>query len=292
MIKYREFYIFLMLLALPIFSVTDLSTGNVQAQSDDDQTLARLKELSDFNNWPGKTELNRDGINFSKYVIPSLSKYIKDKRYETPFSLHNDQEDVFVEHHSRWQKTSVDFIEINIIFANSCQKAHEYLIRSFFNSEMPFEARVPKKDQPIIAGDISFDRGCFFIRNNMVIELQALGALCKENPIVAFELDSLLLLNPTIQSVDQFKPVIKQFSCEKNTVKKDTYTGFIIDTVDPKGSELYYSWELSGGGISNDKQGKYRYYAGGPEGSVQKVTLIVINDRGYYATADCEIKIE
>ena len=57
-------------------------------------------------------------------------------------------------------------------------------------------------------------------------------------------------------------------------------------------SDLHYFRRLTSGGIGKNNVGDYQYYAEGKVGSIQKITLIVVNDRGYHSTADVDVKID
>jgi len=264
-----------------------------EAQSNSNgESIEGLKELADFDNWPGKSGLVRDGLNLSKCIIPSLSGIAEFKNDQKHFFTWEIEEELLIKYSSKWQTSPENFLEITLTFANSCQEAHEYLIKRFFSSSMPFEKRLHKKDHPIIAGDISFDYGRYFIRNNIVVEFQGIGTILDKITAAAVEVDNLLLENSTAPSVNLFNPIIKQFAITKSRIKNFSSTKLIIDVYDPQGSELYYFWRLTAGGIEKNNLGDYQYYASGKLGSNQIITLIVVNDRGYYSTADVEVRIE
>lgn len=259
--------------------------------SPEDESLEKFKTLSDFSNWPGKNGPVRDGLNLSKYIIPRLSETVE-VPYKMPFSLYETEGQLLIEYRSRWRTTLDNFIDVTIIFAETCEDAHEYLIRRCFNTQMTFEARIPKKDQPRIAGDISFNNGRKFIRNNIVVELHAEGEMINKLTAVAKEIDDLLLRRPTAPSASPFKPVIRRFEITNRLLEYRSRTKLIIDVYDPQGSESYYFWRLTGGGIDKDDFGNYYYYAEAKAGSIQEITLIAVNDRGFYASAKLEIRIK
>jgi len=258
----------------------------------DEESIEKLKELSDFYNWPGKNGQIRDGINLSKCAIPSLSETVEIPQKIPFFYLEMEDGTLLVKYRSRWQKTDDNFIEISIIFAESCNEVHEYVINRFFNSSMPFELRVPQKDDPLIAGDISFSGGRRFIRNNIYVEIRPIGEMENKIATVANDIDNLLLSQLTASSAAPFKPVINKFELVNTIVEYNSQTKLIIDVVDPQGSNLYYFWRLTGGGTDKDEFGNWYYYAAADPGTNQTITLIVINERGYYCSTSIEVKIK
>jgi len=257
-----------------------------------EESLEALKLLSDFYNWPGKKGQIRDGINLSKCVIPSLSETVEVPQKMLFFYVEMEDGTLLIQYRSRWQKTPDNFIEISLIFAETCKEVHEYAIQRFFYSSMPFELRVPKEDDPIIAGDISFSSGRRFIRNNIFVEIDAEGKLVQMIATVAKDIDDLLLSRPTASSADQFKPVIKRFEIANSLVEYNSQTKLIIDVADPQGSNLYYFWRLTGGGTMKDDLGNWYYYAAADPGTNQTITLIVVNERGYYCSSSIEVKVK
>jgi len=268
------------------------STNNPQHPTEN-ETVEKLKELTDFAKWPGKNGPVRDGLNLSKYAIPSLSDAIEEPKNIPRFSAREiTPGEILVQYRSKWELSPQDFLSITLTFANTCEEAHEYLIERFFNSSMPFEGRVHRRDLPVKAGDLSFDDGRYFIRNNIIVEFHGVGTIVEKITQAAKEVDNLLLARSTAVSTHPFRPVIKQFAIEDSVVKNQSFTKLIIDASDPQGSELYYLWRLTGGGIEKDDSGNYMYYADREHGSTQKITLIVVNDRGYRATAAVDVSID
>jgi len=175
---------------------------------------------------------------------------------------------------------------------NILNEVQEYAIQRFFFSSMPFDLRVPKRDNPTIAGDISFSGGRRFIRNNIFIEIRTVGDMNDKISALTKDIDELLLTRPTASSADPFKPIITRFGIANSLVEYNSQTKLIIDVVDPQGSELYFFWRLTGGGTIKDEFGNWYYYAAADPGTDQTITLIVINDRGYYCSSSVKVKIK
>lgn len=265
------------------------STGNPYLPETEDGSLEKYKESADFHNWPGKNGQIRDGINLSKFSIPSLSETVEIPPKIPFFYVEMEDGTLFIQYRSRWQKTPDNFIEISLIFAETCDQVHEYVIFRFFDSSKP---GVPQQDDPTIAGDISFSGGRRFIRNNIYVEIRPFGEMDHKIAVVAKDIDDLLLTRSTASSADQFKPVIKRFEIANSLVEYNSQKKLIIDVVDPQGSKLYYFWRLTGGGTDKDGSGNWYYYASADPGTNQTITLIVINERGYYSSSSIEVKIK
>lgn len=260
-----------------------------------DESLERFKELADFANWPGKHGPIREGVDLKKYSISSLSDVpIKSKGNPFFYSEAENGIPALIHHSLHWEKSGGNALTVDLMIAESCEEIHEYVIQRFYNSSMPFELRIPKKDDPVIAGEISFSGGRRFIRNNIYAEIQALGELRERMSQVAKEIDNILLSKPTASSAEEFKPVIKRFYIENSLVEARTQARLLVECYDPQGSELYYFWRVTAGSIGEDERGQFYYYSSdeAAPGTTQTITLIVINDRGYCRTSSIDIKIK
>ncbi len=286
-----QLVIFLCLYFVATYTVCKSTDTPFQLKTEDG-SLDKLKELANFYNWPGKKGRVRDGINLSRFTLPSLSGMVEIPQ-EISFSyLELEDGKILIKYRSRWQETPDNFIEISLIFAETCDQAHEYVISRFFNSSLPFELRVPKRDDPLIAGDISFSGGRRFIRNNIYVEIRPVGEMEDKIAAVAKDIDDLLLTRTTASSAEQFKPMIRRFEIINHNVEHNSQTRFIIDVVDPQGSDLYYFWRLTSGGIIKDEFGNWYYHAAADPGTNQTITLIVINERGYYSSSSITVNIK
>ena len=151
----------------------------------------------------------------------------------------------------------------------------------------------PPEDKPPAAGNISYGEGQDFIRDNIVVETRAYGKLKKKTTTIAQQVDALLLTGRTASSANSFKPKIEKFQIAQNPVQWQSTTPLIIEVNDLLESRLFYYWRFipNYGGIVIDEAGNYHYYAASEVG-FEKLILIVVNDAGFFATAEIDIKIE
>ncbi len=263
------------------------------------ESLDKLKELSDFESWPGKTGPVRAGVRLSKGIIPILEGTTDIRPNRTPglWGVENN----LVRYWSRWQMGETiitgredyteDRVEIWIVVAETAAEAHEYLIERYFYTSLPFETRVPRRDQPNVAGDISFFGGRKFIRNNIVVEISAKGKMKDKLRETAEQIDALLLTRPTATSADPFKPVIERLEIAQDTVERESKTKLFVEATDPYGGDLVYKWRGTDGGIGKDESGDYYYYAGDFGVNNLTLSLIVINDIGFASRASIGVTI-
>lgn len=281
--------IFIILISLSLFWGT-IENAYCQYVSED-QSLVNFKQLSDFSNWPGKTLPVRNGINLSNYRIKSISEAEEVKK-KIPFSVRESEyAGILIKYRSQYKISQGNSISVTMTFTNTCENAHEFIIRRYYNSTKTFKSRIPKKDRSTVSGNISFDNGRKFIRNNIVVEIYAHGDMKNKVASLAKEIDNLLLERPTSPSTHSLKPAINRFDAEKRQVEYGSLTKLNIDASDTHGGKLYYFWRLTGGGIDEDEVGNYYYYAGDAKGSKQKITLIVVNDKGYYSSDSVEVDV-
>ncbi len=255
-------------------------------------SLEKFKEMSGYYNWPGKNGPVRDGIDLSKCAIPSLSDIpIVTKPPFFSYIPEEENRKILGYYQSVWQIDRQNLMEVRVVFAETCEEAHEYAICSYFNSSNP---QVPKPDDVVIAGDISFFNGHSFIRNNIFVMITPRGELVNRKSAVAKDIDNLLLARPTASSSEEFKPRIQRFEIAKSLVESKTQTKLFLEVADPKGSELYYFWRVTAGSIGEDEHGQFYYYSSdeAAPGTTQTITLIVINDRGYCRTSSIDVKIK
>ncbi len=263
------------------------------------ESLDKLKELSDFESWPGKTGPVRAGVRLSKGIIPILEGTTDIRPNRTPglWGVENN----LVRYWSRWQMGETiitgredyteDRVEIWIVVAETAAEAHEYLIERYFYTSLPFETRVPRRDQPNVAGDISFFGGRKFIRNNIVVEISVKGKMKDKLRQTAEQLDALLLTRPTAASAQQFKPVIERLELAQDTVEKGSSTRLFFEARDPHGGGLEYIWRMNGAGLGKDHNSETYYYIARYEVGVKELTLIVINDIGFASRASLTVTI-
>ncbi|MFH1940757.1 MAG: hypothetical protein ABIL68_01540, partial [bacterium] len=218
------------------------------------KSLTEYKKSVDFFNWTGKEGLVRSGINYSSFVLESLSGAQKVNKKKT-FTLRKIEDEKYVvRYKSRWIIEKGNSIEILFYTAETCNDAHEYLIRHFYNSLTSSSDNIMREDVPTIVGDVSFRDGFVFIRNNIIVEIHAEGELRKKINLISKEIDELILMQPTASMAMQFKPVIRRFEMA-DTIQDHSIKKLLIDAFDNQGGELHYLWVLSGGAIHENEKG-------------------------------------
>lgn len=254
-------------------------------------SLEKFKEMSGYYNWPGKNGPVRDGIDLSKCNIPSLSDVpIVTKPPFFSYIAKEENRKILPYYRSVWQIDKQNLVQVWVVFAESCEEAHEYAIYRYFNSSNP---QIPKPDDMAIAGDISFFNGHGFIRNNIFVTITPEGEMVNRKAALAKDIDNLLLARPTASSAEEFKPRIQRYEIAKSLVESNTQTKLFLEVADPKGSELYYFWQVTAGGVSRNDFGEWYYDSSWVDpGTTQTITLIVLNDRGYCRTSSIDIKIK
>jgi hypothetical protein len=233
----------------------------------------------------------RAGIKLSKSDIPALNETTELKSGERPWLWDTG----VVKFIYSWELTQNDFLNVDLIVAETKELAHNYLIERRRQSSIPLDLLEPK-DQPTVVGDISYGSGREFIRDNIIIEIHAEGEFKEKITEIAKQIDALLLKSPLAISADQMRPVINNFEITQNPVKHQSITRLIIDVKDPMNGKLYYDWRFTPGsenwgGIEIDDSGNYYYYAETNE-SIEELSLFVINDCGFFSFATIYIHVE
>ncbi len=281
----------LILLAIALFIISgcDFITG--QNQSNVDETLDGTKELSDFNNWPGKNGVIRAGIILKADRLSCLQGSTEVLKLRLPDIQEIDGK-LRVFYRYNWQFSSNDLLEASIVITESCDDAHQYVIERRFNSSLPFELRTPKPDKVPLIGDISFFGGKEFIFNNIVGNLNFEGKFIEKKNDFIMQLKNLFNSLPTAISCSAFKPSILKFTTADNHVKKGNLTRLFIEVKDPNKSEVIYVWRITAGMVENDKEGNYYYHAEAEKNGEEVISLYAVNQFGFASKAEIKILVE
>lgn len=191
-----------------------------------------------------------------------------------------------------WKLSPDDFLDVSLVVAESKEQAISYLNYRRENSCIPVFMQ-PPEDKPPVVGNISYGGGHDFIRDNIVVENRTEGSLKDKTTAIAQKIDELLRASRTASSANRVKPKIGRFQIAQNPVFRGSTTQLILQVTDPLGEIVFYEWRFSSdrGGIVVDEYGHYLYQAGYEIGS-QKLTLIAINEGGFYSTAEIDIQIK
>jgi len=254
-----------------------------------------------YNKNPLEPNINlvRTGVKLSTNDIPILRGTKELRAGERPWLWETYWEEneryYVVKFIYSWELTQNDFINVDLIVAETKELAHKYLIERLKYRSIPPDL-LESQDQPAVAGDISYGSGREFIRDNITIEIYAEGEFTEKITEIAKQIDTLLLKSPTAMSAAQMKPAINKFEITQNPVKYGSITRLIIDVNDPMNGKLYYDWRFTPGsenwgGIEIDESGNYYYYAETNE-SIEELTIFIINDCGFYSFSTIYIQVE
>lgn len=249
---------------------------------------------------PVKSNVLRAGIELTTEDIPALKEAIQQKAGEIwLWEAGWDKEETFyvVKFEYLWELAQNVFIDVFLTVAESKELAYEYLIERLNSCTLPLEP-YERLDQPAIAGNISYDNGSNFIRDNIVIEMHPEGISSDTTTEIAKQIDGLIIKSTSYRSVDQLKPLINRFEISQNPVKEHSVTKLIIDVQDPNNRSVLFHWRFSpssfSGGIQKDELENYYYTAGFAYDTIPEIelTLIVTNDYGFCNDSTICIQIE
>lgn len=220
--------------------------------------------------------------------------------FDTPdqpwyWEVQTDEGDEFyvIRFEYRWVFTSGEQVNIQLIVAETAKQAHDYLLDMRKYCSAPMDIVAPE-DQPCVVGDISFGKGSMFIRDNIVIVIRAYGEFKDKITDIARKIDSLVFKSAVSASATSMKPVIKRFEITQNPVAFESETELVIALNDPMKGKMYMHWRFAPsrdyGGIFY-RGGTYYYYARSGQPKIW-LTLIVLNDSGFYSTSTIEIMIQ
>lgn len=243
----------------------------------------------------------RGAVKLTTNDIPALEGATETRGGEKPWiwkaGWDNETFDI-VKYLYSWTLSDVDFVNIDLIVAETEEQALQYLTEKRENSSIPLNLLQPE-DQPTIAGNISYGNGSDFIRNNIVIEIHAEGAFNEKTDKIAQQIDALILNSPSFVSLSQVKPVIKDFKITNNPVIERTQTLLILNIEDPNNKEIYYQWNFNtiiglGGNIIQDDKEDFYYDSNSVyddlESNEEELTVIAINEYGFCADSTIFIK--
>ncbi len=189
-----------------------IAINDLFAQSDISENDERkeLKRSLNFDDWPGKTNEIRNGINLSNLKIPVLVDTHEIKPKYLFFVSKKDNGELFVKYRSQWHLTKIDFTEITLSFYKSGIEAHENLIDQYMLTPLSLETRKISRDKQDVVGDVSFYNGRLFIRNNIIVKIYAEGELISRIASIAKAIDAILLSQEIVQSYDDITPRIQK----------------------------------------------------------------------------------
>ncbi len=267
------------------------------AQDYTSERETRLGEYADrygVENWPGKYGSVVAGLGLDDISTDEVPLVLDHERWLTV-----DNERVVVRHYE-----SVDqrFI-LEMAVTRSCGTAHQL----FFDQLTSPKSMVPLEPPALPFGRVRLDDIgdiCFalpqhgeeefhsieFVRNNLVVRIRSKGRESVGLRDFAESLDHTILSRPRYRDWRNSKlwPSIDRFEASTRQVKARSTTPLSISIADPRNEPFTISWDLSAGGILEEKGGVCYYAEGsGP----QTLTLLVVNQSGLAATSRIELVI-
>lgn len=187
-----------------------------------------------------------------------------------------------------WNLSDTGSVEVSLMVTNSNELAYGYYIGN--RNSMNISWKIPD-DDPVIAGDHSYNKGGNFVRNNMYVKIVASGELYDKTDILAKQIDDLIIKETNFLSLSEVQPVIKVFNLEDNPVYENTKTLINLEVEDPNNAKIYYHWKKN---IINGNSGSVNkeFQAFSFEASLipdylltnkLELTVLAINEYGHIA---------
>jgi hypothetical protein len=218
--------------------------------------------------------------------------------------------------HERWQEMNGEWvlirqlvmadkqITLEVAVARNCLTAHrllfEHLVRP--RSMSPLEHPALPYGSVLLddIGDVCFAlpqhgseefRSVEFVRNNIVFLLRTKGEVPVGLREFAETIDRAIQSLPSYRNWKDSKlwPSIDRFETPTNHMNSRSKIPLFISITDPGKEDFTIMWDLSSGGILEEKGMKY-YYA---EGSGPRIiTLLVGNQSGLASSAQIELQVQ
>lgn len=281
--------------------VSSFFTGILQAQSPviTKEQLITAKEKYDYANWEAETGKVIPGLDISSAILPQLEG-MSNIWQKDNFSIETVEETTYAKIR-QWWAAGDRRLGITMVICPTFGAAKEYLINYYANTQMATVVPRPTGRQlgldignVCYAAPVRQGRGFLavdFIRHNVLIMMRVEGNSRKDLAAAARILDGLLAKKKTVGHYPELNeiPAITNFSCKKAKIKKGEKVLLDLEVNNPTGCELYYSWDISGGGVKKNLKGDLVYYGG--EAGTHTISLTVINDLGLYHSRLLEIEV-
>jgi hypothetical protein len=192
-----------------------------------------------------------------------------------------------------WAKNK-DQLEVTMVVGHTCDEMKTYFLSQLYGPQNTEQIEKKLVHDPKIGDDCDKipgkKKGTFsvihFIRNNVVIRMRAWGCLQIKLRDMAKKVDCLLIENGTVPSYSCLKD-IPYVKLARN--QKPLKLGMSMFLMNPD-KKLRYFWKLTGGGVENDSEGNFVYYAG--DAGPQTITVTAVNVFGLQHSDTIEIDVE
>ena len=256
--------------------------------------LQMAKMGYDFANWGTETSKIISGISISKEILPQLSSMEKLWKSDH-YTIERYQKNIYVIIRKLW-KLGNDQFDVKMVVCPTFDAAKEYLILSYADS-----AQNPLKIKQLgTALGLNIGNVCFvtvsrtvrpiafssidFIRHNVLIMMTASGSINEKMGNMSRKLDHLLSEKTPVNEYSQLKeiPFITDFSCDKSQLELGECAALNLKIKNPKDCYTEYLWQLTGGGIEKDDDGKFLFYAS--DIGKNEITVLVLNAMGLWSS--------
>jgi PKD repeat protein len=252
-----------------------------------------------YANWQAETGKVISGLDISGKILSQLKSMSKIWQKDN-VSIETIQGTTYAKIRKWWAAADRQ-LEITMVVCPTFSAAKEYLIYRYANTQTAPQVTKPTGRQlGLKIGNVCYatparHRPGFvdidLIRHNVIFMMRAEGDSTRELGTAARILDNLLLKKKTRGHYRELMeiPEITGFSCKKTTIKQGETVLLNLEINNPTGSELYYSWDMSGGGVEKIHGKNFVYYGGEPGTHTIKVT--VLNDLGLIHSRSLEIEV-
>jgi hypothetical protein len=236
--------------------------------------------------WGFGKESIRPVAQFSGSDIPTFSNMDMVNAGEHPTAIKWESDYYFTQHKYRWANAENGFAFFYITAMHSHADAVSFLLESLTGDSLSM-----RKDQPTVAGQVSYGQGSNFVRDNLAVRIITSTGYADQMPDIAAYIDKKLRSGKTFASVSQVKPVIKEFSANKEAAVRWSYP-LEIETEDPNNNQVNYAWRFSNNPdyffISKDTSDVYWFNSTIYTVNLE-LTLIVYNEYGFCADSTISV---
>ena len=236
-------------------------------------------------------EVIRPLVRLTTSDIPVLEGAEQLEYGEAPWQFNEWNHHIITQYQFLWENSAR--VEIFEYVTTGQDEAEQFLLSLHETYSDPLIDN--SRDDPPVAGDISYSGGQEFIRDNLIVRINPEGNYEALISQIACEVDAVILLSNEYTRADQLIPIINMFALKRNPVKRESITPFIVDVINPDSTLPTYGLRISpnsgAGRFLKDECGNYYYYAYYPQYDIPDITLNLKTYNEYGFCADSTIDI-
>ena len=227
-------------------------------------------------------------------ILPPGQPIHQVKHGEIPFAHSMFADNFIAEYEFRWEGNG--FIYIDGYVCESGETARNYLQEMHRWYTNPFIE--DHKDQPAVAGNISYSGGKEFIRDNIIIKIFASDEFNGQLTPIARRVDECILRGPEFSTSQEVKPIINAFEISQDPIAKVSDTELTIDISDPNDRSILLNWrygpDAKHGTVEEREPGHFMYISNCPNLMISEVelTMIATNSFGFTSHSTISISVE